>query len=362
MAYLVSGNNLFGQWFPQKRIIDKFEATSQYTNNNKTNDILQYATLVKICWSYNIFQRQQKIFTTGYCDDEKFTQYVFDNCQTDPADLLATGNDSTLHILNVRTNQLWIKNFGEDPKIIDVVFKVTHFTKSKNLKIIKIVATNTTIFFLTEGGDLFTEIPPNCVDTSHCKGKICDVVCGYGHYMLLTNAGFVYTWGSSLRLQLGHGDTEYVNKPKEIDALAGLQIFKIAAGGFHSIALSNCGDVYVWGSNEEGQLGIPQKEISDDDNILKYSLPKLIDILDEKDIPIDTNVTDVACGSKHSVIKLEDNTIWATGYNKYGQLGISPEKYPLIKQFRMITKCDFDFDLMCGNWCTVIKKRCKSNI
>ncbi|XP_068617304.1 RCC1 domain-containing protein 1 isoform X2 [Battus philenor] len=302
MAYLVSGNNLFGQWFPQKRIIDKFEATSQYTNNNKTNDILQYATLVKICWSYNIFQRQQKIFTTGYCDDEKFTQYVFDNCQTDPADLLATG------------------------------------------------------------GDLFTEIPPNCVDTSHCKGKICDVVCGYGHYMLLTNAGFVYTWGSSLRLQLGHGDTEYVNKPKEIDALAGLQIFKIAAGGFHSIALSNCGDVYVWGSNEEGQLGIPQKEISDDDNILKYSLPKLIDILDEKDIPIDTNVTDVACGSKHSVIKLEDNTIWATGYNKYGQLGISPEKYPLIKQFRMITKCDFDFDLMCGNWCTVIKKRCKSNI
>lgn len=35
----------------------------------------------------------------------------------------------------------------------------------------------------------------------------------------------------------------------------------VACGWAHSIALSQSGQVWVWGSNSHGQLGLPQDEV-----------------------------------------------------------------------------------------------------
>ena len=80
------------------------------------------------------------------------------------------------------------------------------------------------------------------------------VVCGKEHCMLLTEHGQVYTWGGGSRGQLGHGTLTSEETPRLVLALDGLRIIKIAAGGWHSAAISESHDLYMFGWNESGQL------------------------------------------------------------------------------------------------------------
>lgn len=84
--------------------------------------------------------------------------------------------------------------------------------------------------------------------------KVSQVVCGKEHCMLLTEHGQVYTWGGGTRGQLGHGTLSSEETPRLVMALDGLRIIKIAAGGWHSAAISESHDLYMFGWNESGQL------------------------------------------------------------------------------------------------------------
>lgn len=64
------------------------------------------------------------------------------------------------------------------------------------------------------------------------------------------------------RGQLGHGDIDSVDYPQEVQILGGVRIVQIACGGWHSCALSDSGDVYIWGWNESGQLGSPCRNLT----------------------------------------------------------------------------------------------------
>lgn len=64
------------------------------------------------------------------------------------------------------------------------------------------------------------------------------------------------------RGQLGHGSIDSVDYPQEVQALGGVRIVQIACGGWHSCALSESGDLYVWGWNECGQLGLPCRNLA----------------------------------------------------------------------------------------------------
>lgn len=98
------------------------------------------------------------------------------------------------------------------------------------------------------------------------------------------------------RGQLGHGLLENETDPKLIDALTGIKIVKIAAGGWHSCALSADGDLYTWGWNNHGQLGI---KFNDANQISVMATPQVIDTENCED-----NVVNVACGNRHTVILL----------------------------------------------------------
>ena len=78
---------------------------------------------------------------------------------------------------------------------------------------------------------------------------ISEVSYGCGpHVLLLTVKGHVYSWGSNGYGELGHGRTSvYEGTPKLIDdlQLSGVMITHIACGGFHSLALSNSGEVII---------------------------------------------------------------------------------------------------------------------
>ena len=54
--------------------------------------------------------------------------------------------------------------------------------------------------------------------------------------------------------QLGHGTVTSEDSPRLVMALDGMRIVKIAAGGWHSAAISSDQDLYMFGWNESGQL------------------------------------------------------------------------------------------------------------
>eukprot|EP01004_Peranema_trichophorum_P006880 NODE_567_length_2587_cov_49.829545_g486_i0.p1 GENE.NODE_567_length_2587_cov_49.829545_g486_i0~~NODE_567_length_2587_cov_49.829545_g486_i0.p1 ORF type:complete len:806 (-),score=198.91 NODE_567_length_2587_cov_49.829545_g486_i0:116-2533(-) len=72
----------------------------------------------------------------------------------------------------------------------------------------------------------------------------------------------VYAWGQNLYGQLGNGDTENRTRPTRIDALNGFEIFSLICGAQHVFVTVKQGqhgdkpDVYGWGYNSNGQLGI----------------------------------------------------------------------------------------------------------
>lgn len=73
---------------------------------------------------------------------------------------------------------------------------------------------------------------------------VVQVACGMKHALALTNNGELYSWGYNNEGQLGLGsDTEIEIKPKLVSSLVAVPIAFIACGGYHSIAISKSGNV-----------------------------------------------------------------------------------------------------------------------
>ena len=96
--------------------------------------------------------------------------------------------------------------------------------------------------------------------------EIQQVSFGYKHSLFLSKRGSVYGSGYNSDYQLGLGDkgpnkvhsTKTEIKPVKIEALNGLGIAKIIAGGF-SAALTTQNQLLVWGEGDFGVFKTPQK-------------------------------------------------------------------------------------------------------
>ncbi|GLD93432.1 hypothetical protein PINS_up002024 [Pythium insidiosum] len=112
------------------------------------------------------------------------------------------------------------------------------------------------------------------------KGRILQVDCGSRHTIVLMADHRVFAWGWGIYGQLGLGDTQSQPVPMELMGLRGKHVQRICCGFRHSFAVlprrltrratsstlvsaaeSDIGaahvDVWAWGWNEYGQLGIP---------------------------------------------------------------------------------------------------------
>lgn len=132
------------------------------------------------------------------------------------------------------------------------------------------------------------------------------VVGGTGHSLALMNDGTVRAWGSNDWGELGNGTSIKSNVPVTVLNLA--NVIAIASGDSHSLALKSDGTAWAWGWNGNGQLG--------DGTNMYRSLPVQVSF------PAGTVITAVNGGYwAHSLALRSDGTVWAWGYNGYGQLG-----------------------------------------
>jgi len=84
-------------------------------------------------------------------------------------------------------------------------------------------------------------------------------------------------------------------------------------GNNHFVALKANGEVWTWGYNGYGNLGL-----HDNDTRTK---PTKTDIFDSSDETQKVYAIDVAAGTQHTLVLKSDGTVWASGLNNYGQLG-----------------------------------------
>ncbi|KAF7273866.1 hypothetical protein GWI33_013444 [Rhynchophorus ferrugineus] len=130
------------------------------------------------------------------------------------------------------------------------------------------------------------------------------VSCGRKHTLCATDSG-VFAWGSNTYGQLGLGpylqETPY---PQLLTTISSLKIVDIAAGQYHSIALTHTGKVYTWGWGIHGQLG--------HGNCDNEYYPRLV--------KFDSPVKQVSAGHAHSLILTCDGKVYGFGSNVFGQL------------------------------------------
>ncbi|CAJ0958936.1 unnamed protein product [Ranitomeya imitator] len=95
-----------------------------------------------------------------------------------------------------------------------------------------------------------------CVDV--LPKRVVQVACGSHHSMVLTSNGEVFAWGYNNCGQIGSGTTAK-NQPTPRRVCAQLQskvVIAVAAGPTCSMAITDNGQVYGWGYNGTGQLGV----------------------------------------------------------------------------------------------------------
>ncbi|XP_034137054.1 probable E3 ubiquitin-protein ligase HERC4 isoform X1 [Drosophila guanche] len=145
---------------------------------------------------------------------------------------------------------------------------------------------------------------------------VVQIACGSRHSMALTDWGQILSWGDNDCGQLGHAThKEIIELPKVLRYLVSKTVVQIACGNNHSLALTSCGELYSWGSNIYGQLGVQSpKELAH----CNYPL-KLTTVLG---IPLAT----IACGGNHSFLISKSSAVFGWGKNTSGQLGLNDEE------------------------------------
>ena len=89
--------------------------------------------------------------------------------------------------------------------------------------------------------------------------KIKQVACGDYHTLCLTNDGQVFAWGGTLHKKIGEKGALQNNEPRLVQGLVGRLVTFIDCGDFHSVALDSQGALYTWGGGgaayNKGQCG-----------------------------------------------------------------------------------------------------------
>ncbi|KAL3700705.1 hypothetical protein R1sor_018727 [Riccia sorocarpa] len=152
------------------------------------------------------------------------------------------------------------------------------------------------------------------------------IAAGYNHSAAVSEDGQVYVWGSNGHGQLGLGKKapRNVSIPTQVDALKGMKILKLALGAEHSLAISANGEVLSWGNGQGGRLGHGQSS-----GLLRFFrdtsefLPRLIESLKS------TRIQDISAGMTHSACVDSFGTVYTFGNGRMFQLGLGSNRSSL---------------------------------
>lgn len=128
--------------------------------------------------------------------------------------------------------------------------------------------------------------------------------------MWTDNGNRVYAWGAGMNGQLGLGEeVSSVDVPTEVEELADKNIVYVDACGDISAALSDEGDIYLFGKTKGGAMGQGGKTFT-----TNLTLPTLFEFQDLK-------FKHVSCGKNHIAAVTTDGRVVTWGNPDNGKLG-----------------------------------------
>jgi alpha-tubulin suppressor-like RCC1 family protein len=136
------------------------------------------------------------------------------------------------------------------------------------------------------------------------------VSAGKEHALALHGNGQVYAWGNNSAGELGVGDTLNRNAATPLAAFPpGSGVSVLRAGNAFSLALKTDGSVWAWGSGSQGRLG-EASAIGD------RQRPAMVPAF-----PRGSGVIDIAAGDAFGIALRSDGSVWTWGNNEAATLG-----------------------------------------
>ncbi len=144
------------------------------------------------------------------------------------------------------------------------------------------------------------------------------VSCGFSHTAVLLETGEVFCWGWNYHGRLGLGHEENRHQPDEPVKLPGKAI-AVEAGWDFTCALLEDGRVFGWGNNSQGQLGLNTLRPAEGFSRDKYGY---YCVSPTRSVDLPQPAVAIAAGTSHVAVLLENDQIFCWGGNQSGQLGI----------------------------------------
>lgn len=149
------------------------------------------------------------------------------------------------------------------------------------------------------------------------------VSCGKNHSIILTANNEIYSFGYNSDGQLGLGDTVSRTTPEKI--LNFPNIHMVSCGYDHTMCVDFNGELWVFGANNYGQLGLGHNN----------------SCLSPNCVPSIHSICSLSSGGYNTIVKDSSDGVWAFGYNSNGQLGIGNKEnqqkpVPFIEEYSSI--------------------------
>jgi alpha-tubulin suppressor-like RCC1 family protein len=149
--------------------------------------------------------------------------------------------------------------------------------------------------------------------TENSEDGIVQIACGSNHNLVLTRGQEMYAWGSNNQGQCGQiiGQHEALYTPFQVlqpIKNGPLNIMQVECGENFSGFINN-GEVYTFGGNEHGQLGIGYH-----DQMTNVTQPTRIDS--------DLEFRQISFGYRHILLLASNDTVWGAGLNANYELGL----------------------------------------
>lgn len=178
-----------------------------------------------------------------------------------------------------------------------------------------------------------------CPDTYQCNAQtnLCDantlvphrttmshvraVAGGQYHVVALLDDGTVVTWGFSTSGQLGIGEpsADHVPSPTSVGPIPNAS--KVYAGANQSYVLTTDGEVWAWGNDSDGELGLGNASPDAAGSCVNNWGPEHARVLVPTKIPGLTGVKKLFVGPCHVLALMADGSIQGFGNNHDSQLG-----------------------------------------
>ncbi|XP_025261725.1 uncharacterized protein LOC105257722 isoform X2 [Camponotus floridanus] len=139
--------------------------------------------------------------------------------------------------------------------------------------------------------------------------RIVDIACGNHHFLVLTSDGEVYAWEDNIYVHDIRDIANFDGSVRQVNGLEKKNVVRIACGSCFSIIVTDENKLYGWGDNRGGQISIFQTE--------KYIFPREIITISDKIVKVVCGcMHTLVLTNKGNVYAWGNNCVGQVGVNK----------------------------------------------